>query len=332
MSASTSTVEVKGPDGIILQFVRASQPSAQQSTIDEIAVPKEVIKSRKSSIRLFCTTCSTILAKQQTCQRCKSTYYCSKDCQRKDWSNHKATCTPVERAAGISKLLSAIVANDKLMVNLALAAAIDLDLANDKRGLGSRIPFLICVNLGIEPSNIHDFAKLLFANPVDPKLEGMVQFNNLQSQIPGVPPYTALEERFVDMWKQARRRLPKDDLVGMMEVAYNVNPLQAINFPFPVPSGIFDILRQQETPFKYVSAFTGAIMERPLDVASCLQDMNIHIRSDKKNQLQLRTLMTEADKEIIRGVTDRTKNTNTFRFIREKINREDLYTDIRLVL
>jgi hypothetical protein len=35
--------------------------------------------------------------RMKICSRCRSTYYCSKDCQSEDWYNtHKTTCVPVE--------------------------------------------------------------------------------------------------------------------------------------------------------------------------------------------------------------------------------------------
>ena len=30
-----------------------------------------------------------------TCSKCKSTHYCSRNCQKSDWKNHKKTCNPV---------------------------------------------------------------------------------------------------------------------------------------------------------------------------------------------------------------------------------------------
>jgi hypothetical protein len=44
----------------------------------------------------MCRHCNKLetldLAKLMKCQRCKETYYCSKDCQAADWKSHKKTC------------------------------------------------------------------------------------------------------------------------------------------------------------------------------------------------------------------------------------------------
>ena len=40
----------------------------------------------------MCKTCLKENVKLLTCGRCKSVFYCSKDCQKKDWKTHKTVC------------------------------------------------------------------------------------------------------------------------------------------------------------------------------------------------------------------------------------------------
>ncbi len=48
-----------------------------------------------------CAGCTKLEDKQNKfpiCSRCKKTYYCSTECQRKDWKDHKKICTPPQIA------------------------------------------------------------------------------------------------------------------------------------------------------------------------------------------------------------------------------------------
>ncbi|KAH0839414.1 hypothetical protein J3R83DRAFT_144 [Lanmaoa asiatica] len=58
--------------------------------------------------------------------------------------------------------------------------------------------------------------------------------------------------------------------------------------------------------------------------------MNIHIRSDKENQLKLRAEMTETDKVIVRGVRDKSVTKEAVVVLREKMARESLYANMPL--
>ena len=43
--------------------------------------------------------CGSVTTKR--CSRCKSKHYCSRECQKNDWSNHKSDCkTPAKPPAG----------------------------------------------------------------------------------------------------------------------------------------------------------------------------------------------------------------------------------------
>ena len=58
--------------------------------------------------------------------------------------------------------------------------------------------------------------------------------------------------------------------------------------------------------------------------------MNLHIRSDKQNQLKLRPEMTETDKAIVRSVRDKSVTIPGVQILRKKLARETLYANIPL--
>ena len=57
-------------------------------------------QAREEALRYFedrlrtCAVCYKEAFKMQKCERCKSTHYCSKSCQSKDWPIHKLSCRP----------------------------------------------------------------------------------------------------------------------------------------------------------------------------------------------------------------------------------------------
>jgi hypothetical protein len=54
----------------------------------------KLIKSKNQKINSFCIchNCYLRLKKMKKCSRCKNMYYCSSECQKKDWVFHKKTC------------------------------------------------------------------------------------------------------------------------------------------------------------------------------------------------------------------------------------------------
>jgi len=54
--------------------------------------PKTIMNLPRVNFLGMCKTCLKENIKLLACGRCKSVFYCSKDCQKKDWKSHKAVC------------------------------------------------------------------------------------------------------------------------------------------------------------------------------------------------------------------------------------------------
>ncbi|KAF8835295.1 hypothetical protein BDN67DRAFT_975473 [Paxillus ammoniavirescens] len=223
------------------------------------------------------------------------------------------------------------MANDLLYSMTALCSVIDLDLPNDKRRVGFDIPFMAHVDVSMEPSDVFDFVRLfLTEEPVDPKLEGMIQINRFLSYIPGHSGHPPLPPERMEMWKQARAQMTADGfpdcLVGFVEFVYNITDDHSLLTTFRIAPNILNT--NIEEPFSCMFGITRARPGQPMNVETCMELMNAHIRADKQNQLQLRAKMTEADIAVIRGAADERNNKDAFRLLREKVAREVLYANL----
>ena len=72
-----------------LQALHESNPSSQKQN------PR--VDNEKVG-RCGNTYCRVVSKDLKVCTRCRNISYCSQDCQRKDWKNHKAICTAPRKA------------------------------------------------------------------------------------------------------------------------------------------------------------------------------------------------------------------------------------------
>lgn len=290
------------------------------------ATPSDLIKKNLKTFGVQCTQCQKILDKLLKCSKCKGVWYCSKECQKKHWPAHKLACHDVERSSGALKFVRTFCANITLMMFLKVAIIYDCGLLDNPK-LGFDVPFMARVDMAIEPTDILDFAGLYLNNrPIPEKLNGMVQVNTVSAWDPSThPPLTPTRLR---LWRDARAQSTAagygKDPVGLIEfLNYTENSTTAA---FHISSSVVDAARKRE-PFLCSSALTGNHFEKPMDSATCIEYINLHIRADEQNQLFLRTVMTEQDKEVIRAA-GRNEDSLPVSLLNFKMQRELLYANI----
>ncbi|KAG1789751.1 uncharacterized protein HD556DRAFT_764244 [Suillus plorans] len=315
----------------VVRVVHATHPD-RDTFFHATAVSSEFLKANQKYVGVKCTQCQTILDKPLKCAKCKSVWYCSKECQKKNGSKHKPTCHEDERSSGLLKLVRMIVTNPVIFGYLKLGVIFVCGLLDDPQ-IGFDAPFLARVEIAIEPSDFLDFAGLYFNDKTaGEKLQGMVQlnaitaWNNHSMQTPLAP-------KRLSTWHEARARCNAEgfakDPVGLIEFA-GCSPAHdrgnSMTAELHIPAIMLAIARRRE-PLEYLSAITGALVKQPLNAVACLEHVNLHIRADKQNQLRLRAEMTEQDKETIRAA-GRNEDALPSRLLKEKMRREHLYANL----
>ncbi|KAF8638087.1 hypothetical protein AX14_010230 [Amanita brunnescens Koide BX004] len=130
------------------------------------------------------------------------------------------------------------------------------------------------------------------------------------------------------MWRAEREKLkPQRTPLGLIEFVNNSD--FSITMPLPVCDGAMKMAKGKE-PFVMISGRTEKTVEKSMTVDSCMEYMNLHIRSDKQNQLKLRTEMIEMDKAIVRSARDKSATQPGAQILRKKLARESLYANLPL--
>jgi hypothetical protein len=158
---------------------------------------------------------------------------------------------------------------------LQVCAALDLDLINDsKKEIGFKYPFMIRLDIGVEPADVYSFVKLFLTDDSLPeKMEGMIQVNHFHSHIPGQSGYVPLTKMRDTMWCSEREKLNvnpihRNDPLGLLEFVNDSD--FSITMPLPVYTGPMKLAREKD-PFVMLSGLTGASSEKPMTVASCME-------------------------------------------------------------
>ncbi|KAJ7241786.1 hypothetical protein C8J57DRAFT_1368668 [Mycena rebaudengoi] len=93
----------------------------------------KTIRSRRKTLSTFCCGCGQregdLARPLRYCSKCQVASYCSKECQKSDWPEHKPICG----AAGIPKLIKTLMANPDLLMPLGGCFILAFDLINRAR-------------------------------------------------------------------------------------------------------------------------------------------------------------------------------------------------------
>ncbi|KAF9485118.1 hypothetical protein BDN70DRAFT_708608 [Pholiota conissans] len=321
-----------------------TDPAPKGNSVSDVRVQPANEESLKVVSDNVCTICFKTDSKDalfKLCSGCQGKMYCSKECQARDWPEHKSRCGQNDRRKRHKKLVYTLLSNTDLRIFLQVAIILSLDLLHKNWDEH----FYVMVGLGVEPRNILDFARLrgdLEATnaAVEKKMKGMIQINGVFG-----PPWPLLDERerrlTLEIPKQEREQiralvLPKTPVglvnfsmgdTGEAKEEAHLNFVNVVRIP-TVLDPLAILIAHKAPPFTRTVLATGTSRPVPMTVASCLEYINTTIRLDKDNLLSLHADVKPEDKRLIRAsaapIRD-DKDSLDLGFLRLKIENENVY-------
>ncbi|KAJ7876616.1 hypothetical protein B0H13DRAFT_2668595 [Mycena leptocephala] len=276
--------------------------------------PKDLREVRAQG-KHACAVCGNVEHELRRCGKCKHASYCSKACQKADWSTHKFACSAADSGINMAKIAQTLAASTFINMQLQGAFIDAFDLLRDPR---LDRPFAARVDIGVEPTDLMAFVKIYSGGPPAEKAEGMVQVNAFTPL-----PAAWITEQAAQLWRSAREGTTSAGFatypVGLV-VLSKANALVQV-FPIIILPQMMDFMRKSPT-FGRASSLTGITTVVPVNVDNLMvyvpmplhfpflrvlaptlmptRMINKHIRADDKNKLSLRTEMTPGDVQIIR--------------------------------
>lgn len=84
---------VEGAAILLCQQASCDAKAKQEFMMQMQGLTNVFEKSLKATDLKQCANCTKLGEDMLRCSRCKATYYCSKECQTRDWPRHKLKCT-----------------------------------------------------------------------------------------------------------------------------------------------------------------------------------------------------------------------------------------------
>ncbi|KAJ7323584.1 hypothetical protein DFH08DRAFT_887440 [Mycena albidolilacea] len=277
----------------------------------------KTVRSRRKALTIFCCGCGqredTLDRPLRYCSMCQVASYCSKECQKSDWPEHKPICG----AAGIPKLIKSLMANPDLLVPLGGCFILAFDLIDCAR---CSEPLFARLDVALEPSDIFNCAKIFLglgegtlASRSGSKKAGKGKNYDGMLQVNAFTPITN-PKRITDshrvVWQCERAKADaagyRANEVVLMDI-FHADGQMSMTIPMQLSPGLKDLTTRD-----------------PCTIETSIQILNAYIRADRKNKMLLRAQMRPADLQVIRDAVTDPKTAPAIMLL-TKISREPIY-------
>ncbi|KAJ7847011.1 hypothetical protein B0H14DRAFT_2770772 [Mycena olivaceomarginata] len=270
------------------------------------SVGPETIRNRRKG-RACCWVClksDTDLGRPlRRCGKCRLLSYCSKECQKKHWPEHKPMCCKDDSSKLNPRLVRTLFANPLLCLHLQSCFLLAFGLTQRWR----RDELLLAhLDVAVEPSKLTDLADIFLRQRLpNGQIPGMLQLNRF-APATNVDSSDAHSRRLQEFWRSERDMADfegdHDCAVGMLVVCHPETEL-SLTIPVRIVPSMMDM---QMAPtwisegLLIPSGVPGETITVPYTVENCLQGINTQIRADTTNQMLLRAVMQPSDIQLIR--------------------------------
>ncbi|KAJ7314570.1 hypothetical protein DFH08DRAFT_894941 [Mycena albidolilacea] len=297
----------------------------------------KTIRSRRKALTTFCCGCGqredTLDQPLRYCSKCQVASYCSKECQKSDWPEHKPICG----TAGIPKLIKSLMANPDLLVPLGGCFILAFDLIDRAR---CSEPLVARLDVALEPSDIFNCAEIFLglgggtlASGSGSKKAGKGKNYNGMLQVNAFTPITN-PKRITDshrvVWQRERAKADaagsRANEVVLLDI-FHADGQMSMTVPMQLSPGLKDLVAEWKADgFAKPTDVdpTGKTTRDPCTIQTSIQILNAYIRADRKNKMLLRAQMRPADLQVIRDAATDPKTTPAIMLL-TKISREPIY-------
>ncbi|KJA13645.1 hypothetical protein HYPSUDRAFT_209371 [Hypholoma sublateritium FD-334 SS-4] len=272
----------------------------------------------------MCSTCFKADINLKRCEGCKAYWYCSRECQKKSWPDHKFTCEEVEGSGRVERRIRSLMSNPLLGLYIQITLALEFDMVNHPED--SREPFEAQIEVVIEPTTLSALASLLDGQRPQKKMQGMLQLTQLISPL-SVGVNEAMTHSRNEVWRSAREKMDArghpNVRVGLLDIATD-GTHSATCFPVHVSERILHAIRNQHRV--RVPIMEHGFLAVPTTVHKCMEYLNLSIRYDTNNEWMLRTNVRHLDKQTIFAAREaRPGQQSAASYFGEKMMREVIY-------
>ena len=216
---------------------------------------------------------------------------------------------------GITRLIKAFIINRILSTYLQVCLALEFDLVKKP---APKMPFMVHIDVGLEPSNITILFRLyasMYRDSEPEEIEGMLQINAVTPLHPSITPHPHCLKAWCEVCEELCGKGQASTPVVIVKFISNGIP-EAFSCPLPISPAALTIVKENH-PFECLSALTGP-SSTPMSATACLESVfshctpvvateltmnsrfiNTFIHLDTQNQLLLHMNMREEDRETI---------------------------------